>query len=69
MTPAIEANGENRFTRQLKPAGKPAGVRLSQPQVQADDQQDAGLAITHYKKGFTLHICSTFEKAAFMPEI
>jgi len=51
-----------------KPTGKPTGVQLSQPQVQADDQQEARLAITHYKKGFTLYIYSTFEKASFMPE-
>lgn len=33
-----------------KPTGKPAPLKVSQTQVQADDQQEAGLAITHYKK-------------------
>jgi len=38
-----------------RPQAKPQGCGLAQAQTQADDQQEAGLAITHYKKGFTLH--------------
>jgi len=43
MAPTTEANGENRFTRQLKPASKPATLRVSEA-VENAALIDAGAA-------------------------
>jgi hypothetical protein len=57
-----------RRTAEANPQANPQGCGLAQAQTQADDQQEAGLAITHYKKGFTLDICSTFSNARKRPK-